>query len=112
MPGDTEVLLRLTGPTSSDFPGTLSPDGSGARLEAALPAGELTGAARQVTLCPAPKADERRYLPLPVAVRAGAGGVQAVHPSGPSVVLRLARRVRRVLGGVRATAARVRARRN
>ncbi|WSQ07240.1 glycosyltransferase [Streptomyces sp. NBC_01231] len=111
VPGDTEVLLRLTGPTSPDIPGTLTPDGSGARLEAVLPAGELTGAARQVMLCPAPKADERRYLPLPVAVRTGSGGMQVVRPSGPSVVLRLARRVRRVLVRGRATAARVKARR-
>jgi len=111
VPGDTEVLLGLTGPACSDIPGTLSPDGSGARLEAVLPVSELKGVARRVTLCPAPKADERRFLGLPFAVRAGAGGVQVVRPSGPSVVGRIARRARKVLVRVRATAARVRARR-
>ncbi|MFF0160853.1 glycosyltransferase family 2 protein [Streptomyces sp. NPDC005263] len=111
VPGDTEVLLRLTRPTSSDIPGTLSPDGSRARLEAVLPAGDLTGAARQVMLCPAPKADERRFFALPVAVRAGAGGAQVVRPSGPSVARRLARRARQVLVRVRSTAARVRTKR-
>ncbi|MGW0336243.1 glycosyltransferase family 2 protein [Streptomyces sp. NPDC003011] len=105
VPGDTEVLLRLTGQTSADVPGTLSPDGPGARLEAALPAGGLGGGVRRVALCPAPEADEPRFLALPVALRAGAGGVRVVRPPGPGAVRRLAGRARRVLGRVRAKAA-------
>ncbi|MFI6932119.1 glycosyltransferase family 2 protein [Streptomyces sp. NPDC050287] len=107
VPGDTEALLRLTGPTPTDVPATLSPDGSGAHLEATLAVGDLKGPARQLALCPAPTADERRFLALPVAVRTGAGSVQVVRPAGPGAVRQLARTVRRILGRIRAKAAAV-----
>ncbi|MFI5675260.1 glycosyltransferase family 2 protein [Streptomyces cellulosae] len=109
VPGDTAAVLRLSGPTPTDVPATLSPDadGSGAHLEATLPVGGLKGPARQLALCPAPTAEERRFLTLPVAVRAGAGSVQVVRPAGPGAVRQLARTVRRVLGRVRAKAAAV-----
>jgi hypothetical protein len=82
----------------------LSPDGAGARLEADLPVADLEGAARPLALCPAPKADERRFLALPVALRAGAGWVQVVRPAGPGVVTQLADGARQVLGRVHAAA--------
>jgi glycosyltransferase involved in cell wall biosynthesis len=104
VPGDTEALLRLGGRPSAEIPGVLSPDGSGARLTADLPVTGLEGTARPLALCPAPKADERRFLALPVVLRAGAGWVQVVRPSGPGVVTRLTGRAGRVLGLVRATA--------
>ncbi|MDL5205558.1 glycosyltransferase [Streptomyces sp. ALI-76-A] len=110
VPGDTEVLLRLTGQGSADVSGTLSPDGAGARLEAALPAGGLGGGVRPVALCPAPQADQPRFLALPFALRAGADGVRVARPPRPGAVRQLAGRARRVLGRVRAKAtARVRA---
>ncbi|MDH6622360.1 glycosyltransferase involved in cell wall biosynthesis [Streptomyces sp. LBL] len=105
VPDGTEALLRLTGPAPTDVPATLSPDGSGAWLEAVLPVDALKGAAQQLALCLAPTTGEPRFLALPVAVRTGAGGVQVVRPAGPGSVRRLTRRVRRVLGRVRAKAA-------
>ncbi|GCB43541.1 glycosyltransferase family 2 protein [Streptomyces sp. NL15-2K] len=108
VPGDTEVRLRFSGGTTSfDGPGTLSPssDGSAAALEAVLPVGRLKGAAWRVALCPAPDADEPRFLALPFALRGGMGGVQVVRKPQPGVALRLARKARRVLGRVRGKAA-------
>jgi glycosyltransferase involved in cell wall biosynthesis len=112
VPGDTEVLLRLTGPASREVPGTLSPspDGSGALLEAVLPVADLAGGIWRLGLCPGPAADGPRFLALPPALRVGGGSVQVVRPPGPGVALRLTRGARHVLGRVRRkAAARVRA---
>jgi glycosyltransferase involved in cell wall biosynthesis len=119
VPGDTEVLLRLDGRTGEAAPvltGTLAPEGSGARLEAALSVGDLGGTPRRVALCPTPQADERRFLALPIALRARIGGVRVVRPPGPGVprllvgkARRLPGKARRLLGRARAKAARVKA---
>ncbi|MFD3617660.1 glycosyltransferase family 2 protein [Streptomyces sp. NPDC058676] len=112
VPGDADVLLRLTGSASRDIPGTLSPspDGSGALLEAALPVGDLKGRTWRVALCAAPAAGVPRFLSLSPALRVGAGGVQVVRPPGPGLVERLVRRARPLLGRIRRkAAARVRA---
>jgi hypothetical protein len=108
LPGDTDVLLRLTGPARHEIPGTLSPsrDGSGALLEAVLPVADLERGLWRIALSPAPPADaEPRFLTLPPALRVGGGGVQVVRPPGPSAVRRLSRGARRVLGRVRRKAA-------
>ncbi|MEV0634938.1 glycosyltransferase family 2 protein [Streptomyces sp. NPDC050619] len=102
VPGDTEVSLRLRdGSSSFDATGTLSPDGSGALLEAVLPVSSLKAGIWRVALSPAPGADEPRFLPLSLALRVSGGEVQVVRPPGPGVALRLARRTRRVLGRIR-----------
>ncbi|MFE9441858.1 glycosyltransferase family 2 protein [Streptomyces sp. NPDC006602] len=102
LPGDTEVLLRLTGPASREIPGTLSPspDGSRALLEAVLPVAELKGGIWRLALSPA-AADEPRFLALPTALRVSGGSVQVARPPGPGVVRRLTRGARRVLGRAR-----------
>jgi glycosyltransferase involved in cell wall biosynthesis len=113
VPGDTKVLLRLSGTTSREVSGTLSPspDGSGALLEALVPVDDLRGRTWQVALCPAPGVGEPRFLALPLALRVTADRVQVVRPvrpvrpPGPGGVQRLARRARRVLGRIRRSAA-------
>ncbi|WP_217206802.1 glycosyltransferase [Streptomyces sp. AC550_RSS872] len=104
----TDLSLRLTSSgTAHDVPAGLSPHGSGALLDAVLPPGELRGATWRAALgTPGP-----RYLTLPFAVRAGAGGVRVVRAPRPSALRRLVRRARRRLGtALGRTAARVRAR--
>ncbi|MDO0909571.1 glycosyltransferase family A protein [Streptomyces sp. DT2A-34] len=105
----TEVSLRLTSSGAAHHaPATLSPQGSGALLEAVLPVGDLRGRTWRTALgAPGP-----RFLTLPFALRAGADGVQVVRTPRPGAVRRFARRVRRTLGtALRRAAARVRARR-
>ncbi|MFJ8630602.1 glycosyltransferase [Streptomyces sp. NPDC093568] len=107
-PGGTEALLRLTSPhTSHDVPARLSPQGSGALLEAVLPLGDLRGATWRVALV----GTGPRFLPLPFALRGVAGGAQVVRTTRPSALRRLVRRARRKLGtALGRTAARLRAR--
>ncbi|WP_210570020.1 glycosyltransferase family A protein [Streptomyces sp. GESEQ-4] len=107
--GDTEVLLRVSsGDAEVDVPGTLYPDGSGARLEAVLPADRLKGATWKVAISPRTAAP--RFLALPFTLTAGVGGVRVVRKrqQSPSAL----RRLRRALGRVvRKAAARIRNRR-
>ncbi|MGI5460574.1 glycosyltransferase family 2 protein [Streptomyces sp. CA-249302] len=113
VPGETAVLLRLTSPQRSvDTPATLSPAGNGAVLEAALPAGELSGATWRTALCAAPDAAEPRFVPLPLSLRADANQVKVVRTPGPSVLQRLVRWTRRTLAAVlgRRTSSRAKAR--
>ncbi|WP_406439763.1 glycosyltransferase [Streptomyces sp. NBC_01613] len=101
VPADTAVLLRLTSPDRSvETPGTLSPTGEGALLEATLPVADLGSVTWRTALCPAPDADERRFLPLPLALRADTSSVKVVRTPRPSAVRRLARRARRALAAV------------
>ncbi|WP_369174692.1 glycosyltransferase [Streptomyces sp. R28] len=107
----TDAALRLTSSgTAHDVPATLSPQGSGALLEALLPLGDLRGTTWRTALgAPGP-----RFLPLPFALRAGAGGVRVVRAPRPSALRRLVRRARRRLGtalGRMAARRRARARR-
>ncbi|ANS69975.1 cell wall biosynthesis glycosyltransferase [Streptomyces lincolnensis] len=105
IPGETTVVLRLTAASGSvDVPGTLTPDGDGSVLEAAVPVAELEGTPRRLALCLVPGADEPRFLPLPFGLRAGSGTVQVVRPPVPGAVRKLARRARRLLGRVRRAA--------
>ncbi|MFE3031951.1 glycosyltransferase family 2 protein [Streptomyces canus] len=99
VPGDTPVLLKLTGGSGTaprQVPGTLRPQGTTAVLEAVLPLGELGSAPWQVALSTAPEASEPRFHPLPFTLRVKAGRVQvaAVRPPRPGVGQRLARRAR------------------
>ncbi|MCX5418447.1 glycosyltransferase family 2 protein [Streptomyces sp. NBC_00078] len=101
VPADTAVLLRLTSANRSvDAPGTLSPAGDGAVLEATLSVSDLRDATWRTALCPAPKADEPRFLPLPLALRADTTSVQVVRTRRPSALRRVARRARRSLAAV------------
>jgi glycosyltransferase involved in cell wall biosynthesis len=102
VPADTAVLLRLTSPDRTvEAPGTLSPAGDGAAvLEAALPVPDLSGATWRTALCPAPEADQPRFLPLPLALRADPNSVKVVRPPKPSALRRLAHRARRALAAV------------
>ncbi|MET9831092.1 glycosyltransferase family A protein [Streptomyces sp. NPDC006385] len=103
------VSLRLTSSgTAHDVPATLAPHGSGALLQTVLPLGELRGATWRAALgTPGP-----RFLALPFALRAGAGGVRVVRPPGSGALRRFVRRARRGLGTVLGrTATRLRARR-
>ena len=111
VPGDTKVLLRLTGPASRvvDLPGTLSAAGGrGALLEAVLPVGELGDTSLRPSVSLVPDAEEPRFLALPIALRRTADGrVEAVRPgraSGPAarpgIAHRVVRKGRRVLGRV------------
>ncbi|MEV6172382.1 glycosyltransferase family A protein [Streptomyces sp. NPDC051954] len=105
--GDTDVLLRLDAGAAAtgavDVPGTLSADGSGARLEAALPGHGVKGTTWRVAI--SPSVAEPRFLPLPFTLRAGVGGVRVVRKQPPSVL----RRLRREFGrAVRKAAARIR----
>ncbi|MFR0366450.1 glycosyltransferase family 2 protein [Streptomyces sp. MCC20] len=106
VPAGTAVLLRLTAPGRSvETPGTLSPAGDGAVLEADLPVADLGDTTWRTALCAAPDAAERRFLPLPLALRADGRSVKVVRAPQRSVVRRLARRTRRglaVLLGLRA----------
>jgi hypothetical protein len=97
-PARTRVLLKLTSSDASvETPGTLSPADDAAVLDAALPVTRLDGATWRSALCLAPDADEPRFLPLPLALRAAAGTVEVVRPPRPGVVRQLARQVRRLL---------------
>ncbi|MFF7071806.1 glycosyltransferase [Streptomyces pseudovenezuelae] len=104
VPGDTPVLLRLTGASGAasakEVTGRLRPQDSGALLEAVLPVGDLTGAAWRVALSPAPHAEEPRFHPLPFELRVKGGGVQvvAVRPPRPATGQPLVRRARRLAG--------------
>ncbi|MGY6026643.1 glycosyltransferase family 2 protein [Streptomyces spinosirectus] len=101
VPADTAVLLRLTSPARSvETPGTLSPAGERAVLEAALPVADLSGATWRTALCAAPDAADRRFLPLPLALRADSHSVEVARAPQPSALRRLARRVRRKLAVV------------
>ncbi|WP_369275215.1 glycosyltransferase family 2 protein [Streptomyces sp. R11] len=103
----TEVTLRLTASGAAhEVPATLSPHGAGALLAAVLPLGELRGATWRAALgVPGP-----RLLPLPIALRSGAGGVRVVQAPRPSALRRFARRARRRLGtALGRTAARLQA---
>ncbi|MFJ9539578.1 glycosyltransferase family 2 protein [Streptomyces sp. NPDC101225] len=98
VPAGTAVLLRLTSPARSvETPGTLSPAGDGAVLEAGLPVADLGGATWRTALCAAPDAAERRFLPLPFVLRADSHAVGVARAPQPSALRRLARRVRRRL---------------
>ncbi|KUL21103.1 glycosyltransferase family 2 protein [Streptomyces regalis] len=104
----TDVSLRLTSAgTAHDVPAVLSPQGSGALLEALLPLGGLRGATWRTALgTPGP-----RFLTLPFALRAGVGGLRVVRTPRPHALRRLVRRARRRLGtALGRTAARLRAR--
>ncbi|GAA2442293.1 glycosyltransferase family A protein [Streptomyces glaucus] len=115
VPGDSAALLRLTSAGRSvEVPATLAPaaGGQGARLEAGLPVAGLSGAVWRAAVCPDPDAAAPRFLGLPLALRAGNGGVRVVPVPGPGPLRRLARGVRRVLGAARKkTVSRIRARR-
>ncbi|WP_328430852.1 MULTISPECIES: glycosyltransferase family 2 protein [unclassified Streptomyces] len=101
VPADTAVLLRLTSANRSvDARGTLSPAGDGAVLEAALTVSDLRGATWRTALCAAPEADEPRFLPLPLALRADTTSVKVVRTRRPSALRRVARRARRALAAV------------
>ncbi|MET7455269.1 glycosyltransferase family 2 protein [Streptomyces sp. NPDC005574] len=102
VPGDTEVVLRLTAGSVIDVPATLRPvpEGSGSVLEAALPAADVRGSAWRVQLGPAPGADEPRFLALPLVLRARAGRILARRATPAGLVRRLARRARRALGAL------------
>jgi glycosyltransferase involved in cell wall biosynthesis len=101
VPAGTAVLLRLTSSERSvEVPGTLSPAGDGAVLEAALSVADLSGATWRAALCAAPDAAERRFLPLPLALRADAHAVKVARPPRPSLLRRAARKARRTLAGV------------
>ncbi|MGN9762285.1 glycosyltransferase family 2 protein [Streptomyces sp. SD31] len=105
----TGVSIRLTSSGANhDAPATLSPQGSGALLEAVLPVGDMRGRTWRTALgAPGP-----RFLTLPLALRAGADGVRVVRTARPGAVRRFARKVRHGLGtALRRAAARVRARR-
>ncbi|WP_141208362.1 glycosyltransferase family A protein [Streptomyces griseorubiginosus] len=113
VPGDTPVLLKLTGGSGTSarqVPGILRPKGSAALLEAVLPLGDLGETPWQVALSPAPDAPEPRFHPLPFALRVKDGRVQvtAVRPPRPGVGQRLVRRARPL---ARKVLARIRARR-
>jgi poly(ribitol-phosphate) beta-N-acetylglucosaminyltransferase len=97
VPDRTDVTLRLTSSgTVRDTPAALSPAGSGALLEAALPLDELRGTTWRTALgVPGP-----RFLHLPFALRPRGDSVQVVRPPGPGPVRRLARGARRRLGPV------------
>jgi len=101
VPAGTAVLLRLTSPARSvETPGTLSPAGDGAVLEVGLPVADLSGATWRTALCAAPDAAERRFLPLPLSLRANSHSVAVARAPQPSALRRLARRVRRKLAVV------------
>ncbi|MFF4803003.1 glycosyltransferase family 2 protein [Streptomyces sp. NPDC001351] len=98
---ETAVLLRLTSHDRSvDVPGTLSPAGEGALLEAAPTVADLSGATWRTALCAAPDAAEPRFLPLPLALHADPHSIKVVRTPRPSAVRRLARRARRALAAV------------
>ncbi|MDT9695808.1 glycosyltransferase family 2 protein [Streptomyces sp. P17] len=104
VPGDTDVLLRLTARARElDAAGTLSPapGGSGALLTAALPALVMGGTTWRTALVPVPDATEQRPLALPFALRSGAHGVQVGRTPGPSVLRRLVRKAKARLRAAR-----------
>ncbi|MBC2906711.1 glycosyltransferase family A protein [Streptomyces cupreus] len=100
VPGDTEVLLRLTAKGKSlDARGSLSPapDAPGALLSAALPVSAMGGATWRTALGPGTGTAERRLLALPFALRAGAHGVQVRRTPRPGVLRRLVRKAKALL---------------
>jgi glycosyltransferase involved in cell wall biosynthesis len=103
VPAAAEVPLLLACPGRAlEVPGTVAPSAEGAVIEADLPVDALAGGALwRVAVRLAPDAAERRYHRLPLAVRIGPGGIEAVAPPRPGLVLRLARRARRVLRAAR-----------
>ncbi|MFF4504408.1 glycosyltransferase family 2 protein [Streptomyces sp. NPDC001401] len=101
VPAETAVLLRLTSSDRSvEVPGTLSPAGDGALLEAALAVADLSGATWRTALCAAPDAKEPRFLPLPFTLRADPNSIKVVRTPRPSAARRLARRAKRALAAV------------
>jgi glycosyltransferase involved in cell wall biosynthesis len=104
VPDEAGVRLRfVSSHRILETPGTLSPDADrpGSVLAAALPAEDLSGDIWRVAVCLNPGADQARFTGLPFALRAGDGSVLVTPAPGPGVALRLARRVRRVLGAAR-----------
>ncbi|MEV6961114.1 glycosyltransferase family 2 protein [Streptomyces sp. NPDC051207] len=100
-PADVPLLLACPG-RSLEVAGTVAPTAEGAVVEAELPADELAGGALwRIAVCLAPDAAQRRYHRLPLAVRVGPGGVETVAPPRPGLLLRLARKARRVLRAAR-----------
>lgn len=79
VPATTDVVLRLTHTSSGttlDVPGVVSPESSGARLAAEVPAAELKDAAWNASVCLAPSAAGQRFLALPVRLTGDAGGIR------------------------------------
>ena len=79
VPATTDVLLRLTHKSSGttlDVPGVLSPESSGARLAAEVPAAELKDASWNASVCLNPAATGQRFLALPVRLTGDAGGIR------------------------------------
>ncbi|MFJ6551010.1 glycosyltransferase family 2 protein [Streptomyces luteogriseus] len=103
VPGDSQVRLRFVSSRRIlETPGTLSPDADrpGSVLEAVLPE-DLSDDVWRVAVCLNPGSHRARFAGLPFALRAGGGSVLVTPVPGPGVALRLARRVRRVLGAAR-----------
>ncbi|MEU6063721.1 glycosyltransferase [Streptomyces sp. NPDC047082] len=105
VPDRTDVLVRLTDPTTGRSlrqAGTLTPaDGAGSLLEAPVPVRELKGASWRTEVCLLPEAEAPRFHTLPLAVQVTrAGGVRVAGPAAPGLLLRLARKARRVTGAV------------
>lgn len=95
VPDRTEVTLRLTSSgTVHDAPAALSPTGSGALLEAALPLDQL----RRAPWRPALGVPGPRFLVLPFALRTRGDAVRVVRTPRPGLVRRFARRARRRFG--------------
>ncbi|UXY31483.1 glycosyltransferase family 2 protein [Streptomyces sp. HUAS TT20] len=106
VPDRAEVQVRLTDPTTGRSlrrTGTLTPaDGAGSLLEASVPGHELTGASWRTDVCLLPEAEAPRFHTLPLALHVTrAGGVRVAGPTAPGLLLRLARKARRVMGTVR-----------
>ena len=119
VPATTDVLLRLTHKSSGttlDVPGVVSPESSGARLAAEVPAADLKDAAWNASVCLTPAATGQRFLGLPVRLTGDAGGIRveaapkAAKPAEPKpapkpvaakpkpgLARRVARKLKRVL---------------
>ncbi|MFF4545002.1 glycosyltransferase family 2 protein [Streptomyces sp. NPDC001435] len=106
VPDRTAVQVRLTDPATGRSlrqTGTLTPaDGAGSLLEASVPVRELRRASWRTEVCLLPEAEAPRFLALPLALRVTrTGGVRVAGPAAPGLLLRLARKARRVMGAVR-----------
>jgi glycosyltransferase involved in cell wall biosynthesis len=103
VPAAAEVpLLFACAARSVEVPATLTPTADGAVIEADLPADALAnGALWRIAVCLAPDAAERRFHRLPLAVRSGPGGIETAKAPRPGLLLRLARKARRVLNAAR-----------